>query len=903
MMHKGEQSLGGEATCAGRVSRPHGDMSLGNERTLGGGDASGIDTLIDDIEVVALEPRYRIDGTLGQGGMGAVLLATDTRLGRKVAIKRILGEAARSKTAVMRFLTEAKAIAALNHPNIVQIFDYGRAKDGPFLIMEFVDGGSLADRCKQGGLPLEEAVTLACQLCDGLAKAHNAGIVHRDIKPANVLLNRDGLPKLTDFGLAKAEATDHGMTMTGAVMGTPDFMPPEQRKDAALVDHRSDLWSLAATVYQMVTGRSPKIIRLNDVPANLQDVLAKALEEAKEARYQSAREFREALTNVGRAGFPVVGILKEGQCLSCGAQNDTSRKFCRGCGGAMEAPCFACETSMPIWEEICGSCGAKQTPLADELRADMAARQAQAEACLKDLDFDQAENISVLLRNQNDLRLNHLQPWATAFLAQISNARKEQSERTKSLFSEALRHEQAFDYQSGLHALGQIPDIFRNRSVDDQQETPTQFLHRLADKQARSIELENKIKAALATRTLGGLLVDVEALLVLRPDRPDLLRLKTQLLERQQTLEHQRDRIFADAKQLFESQEYSAAIAALKKVDASVETPEVALLLQQAERSQRSVESLVATIKAALAAKRHDGLLAPVNELLTLKSQDDELAKLRTSLLMRDEKLREEVAGVVRQAALLQQNCHFAEAATLLDTIPTQRRTRDVVQLRDSCVDMAKARIAMLGAIAKSRGHAFAFEAIDAFSGAEIRQSIRADSESDAKSQIAAMGYMLTKIKQGNVGEFVDDGQIVPALEKYRSLLELAGLSDQEFVDAARPLEEVIAKQRQAQQEAAAKSRERKAARAATTNVAVIVAVTAGCGWAISHFARERFDAKVDDVVLRWLPIAALVVTWLWFLRRQLRRKEKPNVAVRAWFRMRAEELGRATDENVYHRE
>ncbi len=264
-----EKSLGGEATFAGRFGLRHspGDQSIGDGQTLGGDDASGFAAVVDDIEVVDLEARYTIEGTLGQGGMGAVLLATDTRLGRKVAIKRILGEAARSKTATQRFLTEAKAIAALNHANIVQIYDYGQAKDGPFLIMEYVDGGSLAERCKAAALPLEEAVDLACQLCNGLGKAHDAGIIHRDIKPANVLLSADGVPKLTDFGLAKAEASDHGQTMTGAVLGTLDFMPPEQRRDAAEVDERSDLWSLAATVYQMVTGRSPKVIRASSITA------------------------------------------------------------------------------------------------------------------------------------------------------------------------------------------------------------------------------------------------------------------------------------------------------------------------------------------------------------------------------------------------------------------------------------------------------------------------------------------------------------------------------------------------------------------------------------------------------------------------------------------------------------
>ena len=236
-----EASLSDEATFAGAAKRrPAAERSIGDERTHGD-KTSGQDTLIDDIKGDDFETRYRIEGELGQGGMGAVLLATDARLDRKVAIKRILGEAAGNRMSMQRFLTEAKSIAALNHPNIVQIYDYGRAKDGPFLIMEFVDGGSLLDRCRDGAMPLEDAIDLACQLCDGLAKAHDVGIIHRDIKPANVLLTKDGIPKLTDFGLAKAQARDHGQTMTGAVLGTPDFMPPEQRRDASEVDARSDL--------------------------------------------------------------------------------------------------------------------------------------------------------------------------------------------------------------------------------------------------------------------------------------------------------------------------------------------------------------------------------------------------------------------------------------------------------------------------------------------------------------------------------------------------------------------------------------------------------------------------------------------------------------------------------------
>ncbi|MFM8890451.1 MAG: serine/threonine-protein kinase, partial [Planctomycetia bacterium] len=449
-----EKSLSDEATFAGGAKRrATAEMSLGDERTHG--DAlSGEDTVIDDIEVVDLETRYKIEGTLGQGGMGAVLLATDTRLDRKVAIKRILGEAAGNRMAVQRFLTEAKAIAALNHPNIVQIYDYGRAKDGPFLIMEYVDGGSLLDRCKAGPIPLEEAIDLACQICDGLAKAHDQQIIHRDIKPANVLLSQDGIPKLTDFGLAKAQSGDHGQTMTGAVLGTPDFMPPEQRRDASEVDHRSDLWSLAATIYQMVTGRSPKIIRFDLLPTEVTSVLAKGLEEEKKDRYQTARELRDALkTSLRSAAAAPVASGGEGACPSCGVQNDPSRKFCRGCGASLEVPCLSCEKTMPQAEEICGDCGAKQSVLLEDRRRQMAAAQARAEGFLGDLAFDEAIRVATPLRDEPHPRLGHLKTWAEEFLKHVEESRGQQVARALESIAEAAKHESDHDRISAIYSL------------------------------------------------------------------------------------------------------------------------------------------------------------------------------------------------------------------------------------------------------------------------------------------------------------------------------------------------------------------------------------------------------------------------------------------------------------------
>ena len=172
-------------------------------------------------------PGYEILGELGRGGMGVVYKARQTTLGRVVALKMILSGGHAGQADLARFRTEAEAIARLQHPNIVQIFEVGDHDGRPFFALEFCDGGSLDRKLAGTPLPPKEAAQLVETLARAMHAAHQANVIHRDLKPANVLLTEDGTPKITDFGLAK-KLDDAGQTQSGAIMGTPSYMAPEQ---------------------------------------------------------------------------------------------------------------------------------------------------------------------------------------------------------------------------------------------------------------------------------------------------------------------------------------------------------------------------------------------------------------------------------------------------------------------------------------------------------------------------------------------------------------------------------------------------------------------------------------------------------------------------------------------------
>jgi len=197
---------------------------------------------------------YQVEGILGKGGMGTVYKCMDVALHRPVAIKVLLLEENESRG---RFFKEARALAKLSHPNITQIYTTGEEEGFPYFVMEFVDGPSCkALLAQEDRFSISKALDIAIQVCDGLKKAHQNDVIHRDIKPANILINSEGIAKITDFGLAKLLSGDHELTKTKMVMGTPSFISPEQGRGEK-IDFRTDIYSLGVMLYQMIIGRLP----------------------------------------------------------------------------------------------------------------------------------------------------------------------------------------------------------------------------------------------------------------------------------------------------------------------------------------------------------------------------------------------------------------------------------------------------------------------------------------------------------------------------------------------------------------------------------------------------------------------------------------------------------------------
>ncbi len=275
----------------------------------------------------ALLGQYRVEDFVGRGGMGTVYRARHTMLDRTVALKVLPAGLSRDPEFVRRFKREALALAGLNHPHIVAVHDMGVQGELHFLVMEFVDGVNLRDVLVHKKLTPEQALRIVPQLCDALEYAHSKGVIHRDIKPENILLDREGTAKIADFGLAKivkGETSVVPLTQTNVIMGTVDYMAPEQRDSLKTVDHRADIFSMGVVLYELLTGELP--MGRFDLPSHrvqvdvrIDDVVLRALEKDPDRRYQRAGHMGTAVTQVMTTPPPArdcpVKELKTGKAI------------------------------------------------------------------------------------------------------------------------------------------------------------------------------------------------------------------------------------------------------------------------------------------------------------------------------------------------------------------------------------------------------------------------------------------------------------------------------------------------------------------------------------------------------------------------------------------------------------
>lgn len=395
----------------------------------------------DGLPGTPLDARYEVQEEIAQGGFARVFKARDRRLDRVVAVKRLLDvhmKPGGASQALQRFIRESQAIASLNHRNIVQVFDTDKDAEGYYIVMEYVGGGTLREWLKEKQkLPVPDAIALARGIAQGLAYAHRRNLVHRDVKPGNVLLARDGgelEPKIVDFGLARM-GSDSELSMTGYGMGTPYYMPPEQRRNAKSANHTADIYALGKIIYEMVSGEVPDNVlphRIPQVPG-LSALIFKCIESRPEERFFSMDDLIRALDAIpgarggaGPAAGPARGVGGPGVCPACGMDNELAAKFCSGCGQGLFRPCPECKSETRITTRFCSGCG-----------SDLEAFETAKSALLRMREYSQGKRWSRVLKEAGlvpeDSRLKG--EIGRQMLAEIAALRKEAEIRQEELRS------------------------------------------------------------------------------------------------------------------------------------------------------------------------------------------------------------------------------------------------------------------------------------------------------------------------------------------------------------------------------------------------------------------------------------------------------------------------------------
>ncbi len=330
--------------------------------------------------------QYALAHKIGEGGMGFVYLARDNTLGRHVAVKRLKRPFAVRSSFSKRFFREAKTIAALSHAHIVHIYNFSHDPPPPYIVMEYVEGPgkpepdnlpappyTLTDKIgDEGPMSLSNALQLLIKLSHAVGYAHSRNVIHRDLKPANILFDKNGEPKIVDFGLARRLLPEEEpVTVPGEKMLSMGYGAPEQESATAPVDERADIYGLGAILYFCITAENPRYFRPHSIPEVLRDVLVKALETDRDKRWASARDFQQRLELIqAPSSIEFSSNRIVWHCKWCHASNPASIRYCADCGWDGTEYCLECGAETRIGIQFCGHCGAdaREYELADNLQ-------------------------------------------------------------------------------------------------------------------------------------------------------------------------------------------------------------------------------------------------------------------------------------------------------------------------------------------------------------------------------------------------------------------------------------------------------------------------------------------------------------------------------------------------------
>lgn len=755
---------------------------------------------------------------VGEGGFGSVYRANDQNLQRTVALKVMLPSLTTNVEFVQKFLREAVTAAQLNHPNIVAIHKVGRdeRRGIHYLIMEFVEGRTLADVVKEKGVfTWQDALPIMIQSCDALATAHERNIVHRDIKPENLMLDKMGSVKITDFGLAKSLSSDHKTTK---VMGTPHYMSPEQFEGKA-VDGRSDIYSLGVTfyyllskarpyegqntvqiIYSILTQQPKALTELNkDVPPAIWTVIEKMIGKKPEDRYQTLRDTITDLRKLQGAASD-----DKTSCAGCGTKNPKSRKFCRSCGAPLVVPCPACGSAEPAGCKTCSACGADVDKLVRIGKTLEGARRFQALGDLRRA----AEGFRQVLQ----LDAGHAE--AKAELDRLGTT-LEEVERV------SLETQEMMKTGSIEAALGKVEELLRRYpAANEVKQQRDELRQALADRKVNKL-----VEDAEAAGTAGRLREAMEGLdqaLRVDPGREDVRTLRAEYGRRVATAAERRQKAAEALAAGRYEDAFQLATEVLKVLpgDAAMED-----VLRKARSSVESVDEFLSRGQDRLAAKRYGDALAEFEAALSMRPSDARIVALVEDARQRIAEQRERIANARRLMADRQYRDAVAilrgvlaeapddlEAKSLLNSCERGIQESDRLASIERCLDAA-------GRLEASGDTAKALEQLD-----QVAKIDPANEVARTRREQIERKFREEKALRELADEHLADGLFADAVESLQRLKSVnparKAAYDKEIEDARRREAQVKSSLERAEQALAAKEY-RRAGEAAQTVVSV----------------------------------------------------------------------------------